>query len=414
MVTPAQESKMQEISKNSFIHSALAQHAMESHNPAADSVNKNFSLLTNRALELTVTQITVKICFIIGTRLPFIRQKGSKYLPLLSTENTSQLFQHYQSNLSHSLCILQLGTVQLGLILHFELVRRNAASAACPKGEYLFHKFWSLLINMERSLIKVELQADVYMLCLQHALSTENFEVMGLLIGDLEDGVAKISAVIILRRLDKKKDRVEISPEQLLEATVEAERLQDELKRSMRILGWYHSHPHITVFPSHVDVGTQATYQMMDPGFVGLIFSVFSESKDTKEQEIVLTCFQSRNNKTVEVPLEIVKTQGIASTCLNTMKELPEILVQEEEEVAKPCEKNPDVLAVIHNDAVRTRALVHIADIITKPLIEMFEQRIKLNTMRNIFLQDQLMKLEMELLKCQKNQRFANSSKVTV
>ncbi|KAK0072915.1 hypothetical protein PV325_010533 [Microctonus aethiopoides] len=258
---------------------------------------------------------------------------------------------------------------------------------------------------MESSLIKVELQADVYMLCLQHALSTENFEVMGLLIGDLEDGVAKISAVIILRRLDKKKDRVEISPEQLLEATVEAERLQDELKRSMRILGWYHSHPHITVFPSHVDVGTQATYQMMDPGFVGLIFS---------EQEIVLTCFQSRNNKTVEVPLEIVKTQGIASTCLNTMKELPEILVQEEEEVAKPCEKNPDVLAVIHNDAVRTRALVHIADIITKPLIEMFEQRIKLNTMRNIFLQDQLMKLEMELLKCQKNQRFANSSKVTV
>lgn len=79
------------------------------------------------------------------------------------------------------------------------------------------------------------------------------------------------------------------------------------------------------------------------------------------------------------------------------MKELSEILVQEEEEVAKPSEKNPDVLAVIHNDAVRTRALVHITDIITKPLIEMFEQRIKLNTMRNIFLQDQLMKLEIEL-----------------
>ncbi|KAK0174369.1 hypothetical protein PV327_010146 [Microctonus hyperodae] len=246
---------------------------------------------------------------------------------------------------------------------------------------------------MESSLIKVELQADVYMLCLQHALSTENFEVMGLLIGDLDDGIAKISAVIILRRLDKKKDRVEISSEQLMEASAEAERLQNKLKRSMRILGWYHSHPHITVFPSHVDVGTQATYQMMEQGFVGLIFSVFNESKDTKEQEIVLTCFQSRNNKPVEVPLEIVKTHGIALTCLNTMKELPEILVQEEEEVAKPCEKNPDMLAVIHNDAVRTRALVHITDIITKPLIEMFKQRIELNTMRNIFLGQQLKKL---------------------
>lgn len=32
---------------------------------------------------------------------------------------------------------------------------------------------------------KVELQADVYMVCLQHALSTENFEVMGLLIGNV-------------------------------------------------------------------------------------------------------------------------------------------------------------------------------------------------------------------------------------
>ena len=37
--------------------------------------------------------------------------------------------------------------------------------------------------NMNR-LKKVELQADVYLVCLQHALSTENYEVMGLLIGD--------------------------------------------------------------------------------------------------------------------------------------------------------------------------------------------------------------------------------------
>ena len=68
----------------------------------------------------------------------------------------------------------------------------------------------------------------------------------------LEYGIANISALINLRRLDKKKDRVEISPEQLLNATVEAERLTMELKRPMRVLGWYHSHPHITVCPSHV------------------------------------------------------------------------------------------------------------------------------------------------------------------
>jgi len=57
-----------------------------------------------------------------------------------------------------------------------------------------------------------------------------------------------------LRRLDKKKDRVEISSEQLLKAAAEAERLTVELNRPMRVLGWYHSHPHITVCPSHVGV----------------------------------------------------------------------------------------------------------------------------------------------------------------
>lgn len=57
---------------------------------------------------------------------------------------------------------------------------------------------------------------------------------------------------MILYRLDKQKDRVEISPEQLLKAAGEADRLTIELKHPMRVLGWYHSHPHITVFPSHV------------------------------------------------------------------------------------------------------------------------------------------------------------------
>lgn len=44
---------------------------------------------------------------------------------------------------------------------------------------------------MSCELQKVELQADAYMVCLHHALSTENFEVMGLLIG----GVSCLSIV---------------------------------------------------------------------------------------------------------------------------------------------------------------------------------------------------------------------------
>lgn len=57
---------------------------------------------------------------------------------------------------------------------------------------------------------------------------------------------------MILQRLDKKKDRVEISDLQMLNAITTAEELQTELKKPMRVLGWYHSHPHITVFPSRV------------------------------------------------------------------------------------------------------------------------------------------------------------------
>ena len=50
--------------------------------------------------------------------------------------------------------------------------------------------------------------------------------------------------------------------------------------RQTRVVGWYHSHPHITVLPSHVDINTQKDYQMMDGNFVGLIFSVFNKDKD--------------------------------------------------------------------------------------------------------------------------------------
>jgi BRCA1/BRCA2-containing complex subunit 3 len=50
----------------------------------------------------------------------------------------------------------------------------------------------------------------------------------------------------------------------------------------LRVIGWYHSHPHITVWPSHVDLRTQASYQLLDRGWIGIIFSVFSEDKTSK------------------------------------------------------------------------------------------------------------------------------------
>lgn len=74
-----------------------------------------------------------------------------------------------------------------------------------------------------------------------------------------------------------RQDRVEASPEQLSRCAQAAEQFTSQGGVRTRVIGWYHSHPHITVLPSHVDIKTQATYQMLDDGFVGLIFSTFNQ-----------------------------------------------------------------------------------------------------------------------------------------
>lgn len=80
-----------------------------------------------------------------------------------------------------------------------------------------------------------------------------------------------------LIRSDRRKDRVEVSSLQLSAAMHSVDQDQKELLRSnMKIVGWYHSHPHITVLPSHVDLRSQLKYQELDSTWVGLIFSVFS------------------------------------------------------------------------------------------------------------------------------------------
>jgi proteasome lid subunit RPN8/RPN11 len=74
------------------------------------------------------------------------------------------------------------------------------------------------------------------------------------------------------------QDRVEASPEQMARCSAKAERFSAETGTLTRVVGWYHSHPHITVLPSHIDVRTQAMYQMLDPSFIGLIISTFNEA----------------------------------------------------------------------------------------------------------------------------------------
>ncbi|KAL3876370.1 hypothetical protein ACJMK2_034222 [Sinanodonta woodiana] len=250
----------------------------------------------------------------------------------------------------------------------------------------------------------VHIEADAFLVCLTHALSTEREEVMGLLIGEVDEKrISHISAVIILRRSDKQADRVEISPEQLSDASTKAEHLAYELKRPMRVLGWYHSHPHITVWPSHVDVRTQAMYQMMDEGFIGLIFSVFCEDKVTKQNRIQVTCFQSVSNggdfTRVPVPFHIVSSQWLGPTCLTSLANLPQILRMEEEEAYLRTidYKDADLLTKLHNASVYTKSLCHIMDVMNGPLLQALENRLESNKQRIEFLEKEKEKLKKQL-----------------
>ncbi|KAA8541891.1 hypothetical protein F0562_023043 [Nyssa sinensis] len=151
------------------------------------------------------------------------------------------------------------------------------------------------------SLTCVKMSEDVWLTCLTHALSTETEEIMGLLLGDIQHSkngsvTALIWGALPQPRSDRRKDRVETNPEQLTAASVQAERMTMVTGRTTRVIGWYHSHPHITVLPSHVDVRTQAMYQLLDSGFIGLIFSCFSEDVH-KVGRIQVIAFQSLDGK---------------------------------------------------------------------------------------------------------------------
>uniref|UniRef100_A0A183IV78 Diacylglycerol kinase n=1 Tax=Soboliphyme baturini TaxID=241478 RepID=A0A183IV78_9BILA len=150
---------------------------------------------------------------------------------------------------------------------------------------------------------RVFLSSDAYLVCLLQATSTEGEEVMGLLVGytEKDKGYCHIINVIPCLRLDKRKDRVEISSEELSAAMSYTEKLSADLQKResslasklpLTIVGWYHSHPHITVFPSSTDVRTQACYQQLEPMWLGLIFSVYNSDESTGAARIQYIGFQ--------------------------------------------------------------------------------------------------------------------------
>ncbi|XP_040178723.1 lys-63-specific deubiquitinase BRCC36 isoform X2 [Rana temporaria] len=227
----------------------------------------------------------------------------------------------------------------------------------------------------------VHLEGDAFLVCVAHSLSTEREEVMGLCIGEVDiQRVVHIHSVIILRRSDKRKDRVEISPEQLSAATIEAD-------------------------ISFLYVRTQAMYQMMDVGFVGLIFSCFIEDKNTKTGRILYTCFQSvqaqksTEYERIEIPLHVVPQETIRKVCLESAVELPRILCQEEQDAYRRIHSlgHLDSVTKIHNGSVFTKNLCGQMSAISGPLLQWLEDRLQQNHQRALELEQEKEKLMQEL-----------------
>ncbi|XP_065887240.1 lys-63-specific deubiquitinase BRCC36-like [Dysidea avara] len=261
---------------------------------------------------------------------------------------------------------------------------------------------------MAAGLLKVHLSADAYLACLTHVLSAEKEEVMGVLLGELQEEIKTVlvRGVSVMRRIDKRADRVEISPEQLTAIVIDTERLSNKSGYPLRVVGWYHSHPHITVFPSHIDIKTQANYQLMDDNFVGLIFSCFNEEPQDKKCKLQVIAFQSLQTnpsppeyERLELPLSIVQTplSHISSLCMEALVQIPVVLFQEEEEAytnTNPNE-NQDVVTQMYNSSVYTQSLTQMLDILCGPLLGLFQEAVA----RNKQMTEELTREKNQLLK---------------
>jgi len=224
-------------------------------------------------------------------------------------------------------------------------------------------------------LTSVIVTSDVMSACWAHALTTEKEEIMGLLIGKMANDILVISALKVIRRLTKQKDRVEIDNRDLIAGTEFAESLPGNLS----VCGWYHSHPHITVHPSHVDLATQAGYQTMDSNFVGLIFSVFNYDPNTGIDTKEVAAFQSVKgeggmNICRNIPLSVkahVEGHDLGKTVLDATASIPCILRDEEiDEYNKAVRSNSGIMDKVHNQACLVTHLAKQSSLVMGPMLD--------------------------------------------
>ncbi|KAF9966738.1 BRCA1 BRCA2-containing complex, subunit 3 [Mortierella alpina] len=185
--------------------------------------------------------------------------------------------------------------------------------------------------NLSRSsaLSRVLVQSNVLHILLAHALSTEKEEIMGMLMGDwIKEGateIARVDGVSLLTRSEKRKDRVEIGPEQLTKAAMEAEELTKSTGKTTRVIGWSLLRRLLV---------TQLSQQYMDPRFIGMIVSCFNTDSELSNK-IQVTCFQSRPSEGgpcqhIKLPFSVLNENPLESLTLPKLLEIPARIFDEQ------------------------------------------------------------------------------------
>ncbi|KAI9338476.1 JAB1/Mov34/MPN/PAD-1 ubiquitin protease-domain-containing protein [Obelidium mucronatum] len=252
---------------------------------------------------------------------------------------------------------------------------------------------------------QVVVAADVYLALSTYALATEKEETLAMLMGTTSgDGqVVTVTHCLFCQRKDKRKDRVEISSEQLSEAISYAEATETA------VIGWAHSHPHITVLPSHVDLRCQRDQQMLSESFIGLILSVFNDFNGVQKCQLIAFRSVADGGDLVrqEVPVFIGRSdKGITPESLQQLYRIPAIFLQEENEFfnkaisggssnsSKKEEqdklKGMQSLETSHYSGVYLRNMTSVLDKLCVPLVEAVEARHARNLAEIVLLKETL------------------------
>ncbi|KAI1292958.1 BRCA1 BRCA2-containing complex, subunit 3 [Mortierella claussenii] len=170
-------------------------------------------------------------------------------------------------------------------------------------------------MSRSSSLSRVLVQSNVMHILLAHALSTEKKE------GTTE--IARVDGVSLLTRSEKRKDRVEIGPEQLTMAAIEAEEITKATGKTTRVIGWVSLH-----------LRTQLSQQLMDQRFIGMIVSCFNTDSELSNK-IQVTCFQSRPSdgtscQHIKLPFSVLNENPLDSLTLPKLMEIPERIFDEQ------------------------------------------------------------------------------------